>query len=549
MAFVPSSLHSVEQYSFSLLKDLLSSHSDASPDIISAKLQLNLLEAHFKEVKVATVVVEDNYVDYDYLDAVSAFYVECFHEYARYGRRLHFFSDKFDKPAFSEFLESNPQDKEVRANFKKRLIENYVGFIVVRPLPEAILGRVCIKPYGSDRGRRHFPVKFTNKVNLFGLDLTLVALPFQEQDNVTAQCATSALWSAFHATAEVFYSGVLPPVEITRMATARMSRGRRTFPSADGLTSDQIGCAISGAGLAPYFVTESELELLKSHIYAHVVAGIPAILGLELIGKKDKSEESIGYHAVTVTGYNLSQEPPENSSNLISGRINKLYVHDDQVGPYARMEFKEATNDKMWHLSTSLTHKGYDSVYAKPYMFIFPLHNKIRLPFKVPYDIVGNFELGLEYLLEKYESDRLPDMFEKREWAIRLTTVNNLRREILESEPASKPVHFSLLKDLLTLPLPRFLWHAYAKIGDNPLIDIFFDATDIDSGSFVLYIKEHNTLLSNAIAERRKEQFTDRLAIQIRDWLNQVYDRETKDYQDLLNKKRTILPPHDTLGR
>ena len=230
MAFV-SSLHTVERYSFPRLKAILSDHPDASSHIISYKRQLNLIEAHLKEITVSTVVVEDNYVDYDYLDAVSAFYGECFHEYARYCKRLHFFSDSFDEKEFLEFFKNNRRDEKVGADFKERLIKNYVGFIVVRPLPEAILGRVCIKPYGSDRGRRHFPVKFTNKVNLFGLDLTLATLPFQEQDNVTAQCATSALWSAFHATAEVFYSGVLPPVEITRMATARMPRGRRTFPS------------------------------------------------------------------------------------------------------------------------------------------------------------------------------------------------------------------------------------------------------------------------------------------------------------------------------
>jgi len=120
MAFFPS-LHSVKQYFFPLLKNLLSSRPDASRDIISAKRQLNLFEAHFKEMKVSTVVVEDNYVDYDYLNAVSAFYGECFHEYARYCRRLHFFSNSFDKAIFLNFL-NNEQGENVKTDFKRVLM-------------------------------------------------------------------------------------------------------------------------------------------------------------------------------------------------------------------------------------------------------------------------------------------------------------------------------------------------------------------------------------------------------------------------------------------
>ena len=205
-------------------------------------------------------------------------------------------------------------------------------------------------------------------------------------------------------------------------------------------------------------------------------------------------------------------------------------MHDDQIGPYARMEFKEATDDKMWHLSTSWKYEDYTSVHAMPGMFIFPLHNKIRLPFTIPSKIIEQFDSGLKALPEKYESDRLPDVFEKREWAIRFTTVNNLRRTILESAPESETAHFVLLKELLMLPLPRFLWHAYAKINENPLIDIFFDATEINSGRFVLYIKVHSEKLSTIITERMEKPFIDPLSVQIREWLNQVYDRKTKDY-------------------
>ena len=41
------------------------------------------------------------------------------------------------------------------------------------------------------------------KVSLFGIDLAINTIAFQEQDRVVSACATSALWSMYHAHIEV----------------------------------------------------------------------------------------------------------------------------------------------------------------------------------------------------------------------------------------------------------------------------------------------------------------------------------------------------------
>jgi len=76
----------------------------------------------------------------------------------------------------------------------KQLDSNYLGFMVLKPLPQTIVGRTCFKTYPDDGNRRHFPTLHKYSSNLFGLPLTVNSLAYQEQDKVVAACATSALW-------------------------------------------------------------------------------------------------------------------------------------------------------------------------------------------------------------------------------------------------------------------------------------------------------------------------------------------------------------------
>ena len=540
----------VRPFTFDLLATVLCNHSDASKDVILAKQQLKLLNDHLKAIEVQTVVVEENYVDRDYLEDFSAYYVKCFHEYKRYCKRLHFFSKFSEKPFTKDDIESLLQTGE-KGEFSQKLGDSYVGFIVIRPLPNAIFGRACLKPYPSEN-RRKFPVKSINKINLFGLGLEVETLPFQEQDNVTAACATSALWSAFHATREMFHHKLLSPVEITQVATIKMPLGQRVFPN-HGLTIEQMVRAVNAVGLDPHVVTIDSYINLKSHIYAYAIAGIPAILVLNLF--KIIGGESIGLHAVTVTGYSLPDEISksfkENGLNLVAEKMTKLYVHDDQVGPYARMEFiDESPSDMGWHLSTSFRASGDADVYAEPTSIIFPLHNKIRLPLTTPTGEIENFDYALtlienafkEEYIKKYQKnseDAENDdhvllyicsvLFKKREWDIRLITGNDLKQNIFAQDSQK----IGLGRALLTYSLPRFLWHASAKTPNgDPLIDILFDATDIESGRYIRWIDIHDNYLLNRLNRLNSlivQSDTSNLLCVAKSLIDKLYNRYSKD--------------------
>jgi hypothetical protein len=197
-------------------------------------------------IQAKTIVEESEYIDRDYLEDFAGYYVSCFTEYPRRCRRLHFFSSDFDEAAFVALI--NGGTSSISAD---SLRGSYLGFVVVRPLPEARIGRTCIATYTSDGGTRRFPTVIDCHANLCGIPLKVRSVPYQEQDTVTAACATSAVWSALHVTGSKFQHRIPSPVTITQWATnGSPHRDSRSMPN-HGLNMGEMLAAIRHAGLEP----------------------------------------------------------------------------------------------------------------------------------------------------------------------------------------------------------------------------------------------------------------------------------------------------------
>ncbi|MGM0576174.1 MAG: hypothetical protein ACQEXJ_10640 [Myxococcota bacterium] len=190
--------YDVRPYSIGFLVEFMAGFVGADSAVVRQRTHLTYFEEYFEYLGAQTVVVERDYVDRDYLEDFAAYYVRCFHRYPRSCARLHFFREEFDVHEFESWL------GEARAELPRKLGgASYLGFIVVKPLPETIMGRTCLRSYG-DTSERRYPVTVKYPVSFFGWDLAVESLAFQEQDHVAAACATSALWSAFHATGRTF---------------------------------------------------------------------------------------------------------------------------------------------------------------------------------------------------------------------------------------------------------------------------------------------------------------------------------------------------------
>ena len=103
MTAVPSC--EIYGYSIDRLKELLSTKSEASPRTIEGKLQTRYFQDYFQKIGAQTIVVENNYIDRDFLEDFAGYYVRCFYKYRRVCTRLHFFSLDFTEGDFNAMLE------------------------------------------------------------------------------------------------------------------------------------------------------------------------------------------------------------------------------------------------------------------------------------------------------------------------------------------------------------------------------------------------------------------------------------------------------------
>lgn len=442
------------------------SNRHASPEEVGACNPVRYLHAYLTDLGVATIVVEDPYTDAGFLDDYTAYYARCFSSYGRRCKRLHFWRRCWTEDGLRKLIRCPLTDQE-----KSELEKDYVGFVVARPLPQAVIGRTVLKRY-ADEDRRHFPVTRNYEVNLFGLELQLSGLAYQEQDTVLAACATVALWSAFHKTAQLFDSGIPTPATITRAATQAEHYGR-PIPQ-HGLRIEEMCNAIRHNGLEPEVVDLRETSdvPLISLLYGYLCMGVPAVLVVEL--------PNTGLHAITLTGFSLQktvQRPQEVSGNpsippMFGLRIDKLYGHDDQVGPNARLIIRESPQPRPVQTGSSvrlesdtwLAATGQQFLY--PIAVVIPIYNKIRLTFLDIQEWIAPLHRVFAYVL--------PDA-SLVEWDIQLSLSNKLKKQIKDDGTLRESVR----ENLLFTHHPRFWWRATMRYRGFPFCDVLFDATGI----------------------------------------------------------------------
>ena len=492
----------IEVYSPDKLVALLSSYSEASEAVVKSKDHLDYFKNYLGYKGAACVVVEERYVDRDFLEDYASYYVRCFHDYERTCTRLHFFSTNLEQAQLDKAISG-----EASIYTEEELQSSYLGFIIVKPLPRTIIGRTCLQPYDSDAERRYFVTR-KYKVSLFGIPLEIETLAFQEQDSVAGACATSALWSIFQGTAYAFQHHVPSPVEITNYSDDAKPTESRRSPSR-GLTREQAVAAIRKVGLEPIRVSTADAHTLVSTAYAYLGASIPLYLGVRLfeapntVGPIDHTLlNEIGGHAIAVSGYSigkLKEVPYEvGDFRLRASRVDKLYGHDDQIGPFARMNINhqpivfDTTQPPNSHLVLAGTWRHGNparKIIVVPEELILPLYHKIRVPFELIQAMVLGFDIALKGVVSK-----VGVLSESLVWDISLTTINQVRQEIRQMTH----VDTARRLELCTNSLPRFVWRARLTQSLAPALTILFDATDIEQGKVVSEIILEDKIVSNA---------------------------------------------------
>jgi hypothetical protein len=450
----------------SLYKSFANDYCSAAE--VASKSSCRYLFEYLLAIGTKTILVEPEYIDGDYLDDYSGYYVKCFTPFKRFCSRIHFFSSDFDEQFIRDAV-SGQSAENIAA-----LTPTYLGFTVARPLPEAIIGRTVLGTYPDDGGRRHYSCTRVYQVNLFGLRLKVNSLAFQEQDTVLAACATVALWSALHKTSELFGMTKLTPASITRAGTAYFGESRPT-PS-HGLNVHQLCNAVRSTGLEPEILSASPGLPLPTMIYSYLRAGIPVILGVKI--END-------FHAITLSGFSLrdrqavSDEGSPEGLRMIGRRIDEFYAHDDQFGPFSKLQvFVPMVRETSTRVKVQFYGKWRDAseniVPLDPVVAVVPVYAKIRLTFVD----VQKWLLRLDWLISL-----LPGTDNGEEWDVHIITTNELKSELLNC-PELKGT--AQLERLLFEPHPRFAWRAILSIRGVKVLELLADATGI-ARSFPFY--------------------------------------------------------------
>ncbi|MCX6317725.1 MAG: hypothetical protein NTW29_10565 [Bacteroidetes bacterium] len=467
----------------------------------------NYLKADKEGLNAKCIIVEYGYISQSYLDDYLNYYAFLHKDYARKCSRVHFFSREFSVKEFDDLIKS-------RNNFKKRDTSIYLGYVVIKPIPNGNIGTTMLRTYqeqpvSNAAESRNYTAISKQRVTVFGINYELHTLPFMQQDGITSICASQALWFALHKTNELWGTPILSPSSVTIHAGLDNNNTGKVFPN-KGLSLEQVANVIRSIGLVAE-IKQKELvsgeyrsanaldkdsnnlklfndDRLKAYIYAYNRMGIPVLLGLRLLSKKKTSKGPSyidqGYHLVTVNGYrigqNESKRQPKKILNLRSDFIKKLFAHDDQVGPFAKIEFnkdktKNASDSCQFTTSWKISDGSF--IEADAHSVVVPLIKGVKVTFDEIYVRV----VDLTGIIKQYMGTS--NFF----WDIYLVPSEDYKsdlREKLNSLPKGNKTTIGY--SALFKSLPKYIWVASYYYRDDSqddllLFDFIYDAADARS--------------------------------------------------------------------
>lgn len=283
-----------------------------------------------------TILMEEEYVDLDFLDEYRGFYSRKFDKHKKYCSRFHFFSQ-----------EITVEDLPNLEKFK----EYYLGYVIVRPLSAFIIGRTVLSPKVLDQDNYFVLCQDDFTPNIAGHELNVKGVAFLQQDTQVGCCATASLWMATKVLSRKFEFRSYSPAEITTMATKYDVRLGRPIPS-EGLAVGQMCSALREMGYEPKLHLPKSKTNAKEIIYLYVESQFPVLLAIH---QPDKPEDE--GHVITVIGHTYrcptdptmfgldKSEPSVGDYTLSSQWVDKFIVHDDRIGPYIELEMCDSKQE------------------------------------------------------------------------------------------------------------------------------------------------------------------------------------------------------------
>jgi hypothetical protein len=181
----------------------------------------------------------------------------------------------------------------------------------------------------------------------------------------------------------------------------------------------QMADAIRSVGLEPLYISAKNLELLLIGATAYLRAKIPCLLmGAIHECIPGSPARRLGHHAIALAGFGQPKGPAVSyDSTLFSApSTTRLYAHDDQVGPFSRIQI-DRTQPHALLTSWIDRNKLRGNVFFEPEILLVPLYHKIR----VPITSVISTIVALDRWLETARQATVLSLAHQIEWDIVLT--------------------------------------------------------------------------------------------------------------------------------
>ena len=454
-------------------------------------------------VKARFVVQESEYISIDYLTDYAYYYAESFDEYKRKCVRLHFFTycDE-DQQAFDSELELAILQGNDYSNGKVNSFwdKYYLGFIVIRPIPKFMIGYTILRHYNYrsdapnfEAGRQFWGTK-TYDVHVFGTHVRLESLAFLSQDSNVAACATIAVWCMLQRAVENYYINLKSPYEITQDAGLTIHDGNRIFPNS-GLDIYSIANAITKSNLATEIIdlegqNRNKIAHIKKYVNAYSKLKLPIILGIKVPVKGEMER-----HAVAICGHHtnsqiltkrqqvwarfkrtLGRKKPYQPM-LRCNSIDKLYMHDDQWGPFSRAEFVDRTK-----MSTSWSKLPAKTHLSVPITLIIPVFTQVRISYQ---DIEDHTICLNQFIMDAVAGELTGELT----WDIQLHFSAEFKDEVREAGlfDLNDVGQKNVFLNFMAVSMPKYIWVSTLYINDYKTLHFVYDATGLRHTSSLLF--------------------------------------------------------------
>ena len=276
---------------------------------------------------VGTVLMEPRYICKDHRNLYSNFYSKKTHPGSHECVRLHFLADP--EMTSQKFLFEGVDPDS-----------GYLGYSVIRPVPERCLGRTIIDPHLVGRHLRdgYYSMRTSFPLHCNGHLLTAHGYPYMSQDTDVTVCAHTTLWGVCRYLSERHssYAELLPYglVKLTAQTVGRVAPYRgMTYQDYSKILSD-FGChpvliQTKGSTGDPVITPEALQE-----IYSYVESGLPVLASLH---------SAAGGHVVSLVGHTLdfNRAVTPDADGLVDSScfMDRFIVVDDNRFPYRLMGY------------------------------------------------------------------------------------------------------------------------------------------------------------------------------------------------------------------